>query len=61
MLLFAMTVIMAVALVAFAITFDRYVIKSDDPLSNLNLQDATSDIVDGNVLDTIISQLQRLV
>ena len=61
MLLIAMTVVMAAALVAFAIAFDRYVMKSDDVFSNLNLQNATSDLAHGNVLDAIIEQFQRLV
>jgi len=61
MLLIAMTIVMAAALVAFAIAFDRYVMKSDDVFSNLNLQNATSDLAHGNVLDAIIEQFQRLV
>ena len=61
MLLIAMTIVMAAALVAFAIAFDRYVMKSDDAFSNLNLQNATSDLAHGNVLDAIIEQFQRLV
>jgi len=61
MLLIAMTVVMAAALVAFAIAFDRYVMKSDDVFSNLNLQNATLDLAHGNVLDAIIEQFQRLV
>ena len=60
-LLIVMTVVMAAALTAFAIVFDRYVIKSNDAFSNLNLQNATSDLVDGNVFGTIIAQFQRLV
>ena len=61
MLLITLTVVMAAALVAFAITFDRYVIKTDDPLSNLNPQNMISDLADGNVLDTVIVQFQQLV
>ena len=61
MLLIAMTVVMAAALVAFAIAFDRYVIKSNDVFSNLNPQNATSDLADGSVFNTIIAQFQRLV
>ena len=61
MLLITLTVVMAAALVAFAIAFDRYVIKTDDPLSNLNPQNMISDLADGNVLDTVIVQFQQLV
>lgn len=61
MLLIAMTVVMAAALVAFAIAFDIYVIKSEGAFSNLNLQNTASDLADGNIFGTIISQFQRLV
>ncbi len=60
-MLVAITVVMAAALTAFAITFDKYVIKSDDALSKLNLKSATSDLTNGNALDNIIAQLHRLV
>ncbi len=60
-MLVAITVVMATALTAFAITFDKYVIKSDDALSKLNLKSATSDLTNGNVLDNIIAQFHRLV
>ncbi len=60
-MLIAITVVMATALTAFAIAFDKYVIKSDDALSKLNLKSATSDLANGNVLANIITQFQRLV
>lgn len=60
-LLIAMAVVMAGALVAFAITFDTYVMRSDNVFPNLNLQEATSNLADGNVFDSVIAELQRLV
>lgn len=60
-LLITMTVVMAAALTAVAITFDKYVIKSDDAFSKLNMRDSMSDIAEGNLLDNLITQFERLV
>lgn len=59
-LLIAMTVMMAVMLSAAAIAFDKYVIKSESEVK-VDLEGVTSDIMDGNVLNSMIEQFQQLV
>ncbi len=61
MTLVAITVVMATALTVFAIALDKYVIKSDDVLSKLNVKGTEADLVNGNILNNIVAQFQRLV
>lgn len=61
MALIVITAVMAATLSAAAIAFDRYVIKIDNEIPQMDVEGAASDLLHGDVLKEMAAELQRLI
>ena len=59
-MLIAITVIMAASLVSFAIVFDSLVLDRETVLPDADISDTFSDIMNGRIWNTIVTQLEQL-
>jgi len=59
-MLIAITVIMAASLVSFAIVFDSLVLDHEAPLPDADISDTFSDIINGRIWNSIVTQLEQL-
>ncbi len=61
LLLIVIAVVMTAGLTAIAFAFDTYVIKSGSAFANLRPAEATSDLADGSMLESLVTEIQRLI
>ncbi len=59
-MLIAITVIMAASLVSFAIVFDSLVLDHEATLSDADISYTFSDIINGRIWNSIVTQLEQL-
>jgi hypothetical protein len=55
-----MTVVMATSLLSIAFVFDSYVLDREVPLPQAQIHDKVSELTDGEIWNSIVTQLEQL-